>query len=364
MSRAESRSGGGGNIRDLIGQKTATAPLPGGVEVLANAILRVPVELIDPSPEQPRRAIRTDAPSFIRLRDNIKANGLLQAVGLRRNPDNPERFFLRWGGRRLEAFKVLAREDARFRTIPGTLEEGDERSVKQRIYDGLAENNRENLDALEEGEKYLELIELYGERKADIVRSTGESEDHIERCLTLARAPDMVKRAFTEGVRVPKLDAENNPMMREEEETQEDGSKRKVSKPVLVTKTMTDTFAALELVKLHKFLQQQKPRVANKVFHQHFERVIAERMTFREVKELVRRIRAGGERKQRMEAEGMKARTPEAPVQRLLQGSVYKDDEEQLVVDKTKIGTLSPEKRQPLLEALQGLIAVLKAGTA
>jgi hypothetical protein len=51
---------------------------------------------------------------------------------------------------------------------------------------------------------------------ADIAKTTGKGEDHIKRCIAIAEAPDVIKRAFTQGIRVPKLDGDNKPVVRKE----------------------------------------------------------------------------------------------------------------------------------------------------
>lgn len=363
MQKTSAASRGPG-LSALVGRPHEPAPLPSGVTVLANAIINVPLGLIDPSPDQPRRTIRRESRSFQRLLKNIKAIGLLQPVGVRRNPEDPSRFFLRWGGRRTEAFKMLAEEDPeKWGAIPATLEEGDERSAKQRIYEALGENNREDLDALEAGEKYKELIEEYGESYEGISETSGETVEYVKRCVSLANAPDVVKQAFIDGIKVPRLDEYNNPVMREE--VYEEGERKTRQVPVLSTQSLTDVYALLELVKLYNHLHKMKPRVAEREFRKHFERAVSERMSFRDVKAMVARVRGGegkgGEGKGGKTKEGGAEPRPAVALHRLPKGTAFHDDSEQLVVDKARVAGLPADERAALREKLLALAEALAA---
>ena len=69
----------------------------------------VPLDLIDDNPRNPR--MRMDEESVGELAASIAEHGLLQAPVVRRHPDNPDRYMVVLGSRRVAAHRLLGRDE-------------------------------------------------------------------------------------------------------------------------------------------------------------------------------------------------------------------------------------------------------------
>src|SRR5690242_148125 len=69
----------------------------------------IETDRIDLDPYQSRR--RENAVALAQLLESITAHGLLEPVRLRRSRENPDRYWVYAGGRRVQAFRELAARD-------------------------------------------------------------------------------------------------------------------------------------------------------------------------------------------------------------------------------------------------------------
>jgi len=76
-----------------------------------NRAAELPIALIDPDPSQPRKSFDED--TIKELASSIEHTGLLQAIGVRPNPDKGGRFLIVYGERRWRAHQLLGRESIR-----------------------------------------------------------------------------------------------------------------------------------------------------------------------------------------------------------------------------------------------------------
>jgi ParB family chromosome partitioning protein len=76
-----------------------------------NRAAELPIALIDPDPTQPRKSFDED--TIKELASSIEHTGLLQAIGVRPNPDKGGRFLIVYGERRWRAHQLLGRESIR-----------------------------------------------------------------------------------------------------------------------------------------------------------------------------------------------------------------------------------------------------------
>jgi ParB/RepB/Spo0J family partition protein len=333
--------------------------------VEASGILWVPIDTIERSPDQPRAPIKDDDPKLLELVNQLRERGkLLQPIGLRRDPSNAERFILRWGERRWRAHGILAKEDAKWLNIKATLLEGHEDEVT-RAFDAITENTiRHNLNALEEGNGYKRLRDEFNVPVGEIARRSGKSEKHVQRCLQVADGPEVLRKAFTVGIRVPLRDKEGkvvyqtNPDGSTKTELVKDGdTEKEVPKPSYVTARIEDLGVGLELVKLYNHLEAKDPKKADKVFLQHLERVLGTSYTLRTVSHYVDRMMGRGKdeaAKKKEEAPPAKARSGEAP--RIPSGVAFHHDERQLYVDLSRLGELDGPQKAALLGHLNAAI--------
>ncbi len=158
-------------------EPVAPSPASTGGSEAAGGFIEVAVASVVPSPYQARKDI---APEHLQeLADSIRAEGLLQPVVVRRQPDG--KYQLIAGERRWRAFQLL-----KIKTIPARLvSAGDASSATL----GLIENlQREGLNPLEEAYGYASLIrdfDLTQEAAAERVGKPRASVANTLRLLSL-----------------------------------------------------------------------------------------------------------------------------------------------------------------------------------
>lgn len=168
------------------------------VPAAADEFLEVPLDLIDPDPEQPRKTFRT---SDIReLADSIRNVGMVQPVLVRKNGD---RFILIAGERRFRAMQLLERE-----TINAIVRSLDDPHTLRLLQ--LVENeDREPLTALELALAIRADIDETGISAGTLADQLGWSKAKVSDHLTVSRAPSYVHHFGKEFfVRAPKRDTD------------------------------------------------------------------------------------------------------------------------------------------------------------
>ncbi len=168
---------------------------------------RIPLQLLDPNPHQPRRAVDED--TLEGLVSSIREHGLLQPISVRRISGG--RYQLIAGHRRLEAYRRLfaaaldtdARE--RFETIPAheKYDVTDEEMALFALVENLQRDDLSPVDAALGLVRFQVANELSNEALA---QRTGLEPDRVKRLLRLARAPRVVQDACHEGVLVEQVD--------------------------------------------------------------------------------------------------------------------------------------------------------------
>lgn len=161
----------------------------------------IPLDLIWPPEQQPRTLFDED--SLHNLAESLKTNGQIQPIRVKRLPapegdaagiDHYE-YEILWGERRWRAAQLLGWETIRAE-IDGEALADDELLFRQ-----LAENaDRENLNAIEEGEAYQRLVDAKHTVK-EIAERIHQSESHVYTRLKFVEAlHDNVKEALAARV--------------------------------------------------------------------------------------------------------------------------------------------------------------------
>jgi ParB family chromosome partitioning protein len=157
-------------------------PLPS----TTGAPLLLPVDSIDEDPEQPRKEF--DAEALRELAETIKERGVRQPISVRPHPQQPGRWMLNFGARRLRA-SVLAS----CASIPAFVDETAD------TYDQVIENEqRQPLKALELA-LFVQRRLAAGESQADIARRIGKSRQYVTYATALIDAPDWLMTAYRES---------------------------------------------------------------------------------------------------------------------------------------------------------------------
>jgi ParB family chromosome partitioning protein len=153
--------------------------------------VEIPLECIDPDPEQPRRLFEPKA--LQELAESISQHGLLQplVVRPRQGPHSQGRYWIVAGERRYRAAKSLG-----FHTLPCMIRPY---TNMQALVISLAENlHREDLDAVEKSEalhRLRTITEKSWEEIADLVKL---SESHVKTLSRIKNLDDSVKQLVRE----------------------------------------------------------------------------------------------------------------------------------------------------------------------
>lgn len=161
------------------------APGPAG-----QSLDTVPIDLISPNPDQPRR--RFDEDDLEELAQSIRARGVIQPVVLRPDPANPGRYQIVAGERRWRAA-----QRAQLHDLPAVIRQLDDRDVLELA---IIENiQRADLNAVEEAEGYRNLIDRFDYTQEELARTLGKSRPHVANTLRLLALPQGVLSMLRNG---------------------------------------------------------------------------------------------------------------------------------------------------------------------
>jgi ParB family transcriptional regulator, chromosome partitioning protein len=153
----------------------------------------VPVDMIDPSPNQPRRDF--DEEALLALAGSIKARGVLQPVLVRPQPSG--RYELIAGERRWRAARL-----AELESIPAIVRRHDDAaSLEVALIENMA---REDLNPVEEARACAALVEELGLTREEVGVRVGRSRVAVSNLIRLLDLPDealelIARGALTEG---------------------------------------------------------------------------------------------------------------------------------------------------------------------
>jgi ParB family chromosome partitioning protein len=167
-------------IDDAVRPAKTSVALTGGVR-------GIEIGRIRPNPLQPRQYF--DEAAIDELAASIAERGVLQPILVRETEDGYE---LIAGERRWRAA-----QKARLHEIPALVREANEESSAEIA---LIENiQREDLNAIEEGEAYRQLINRYGHSQEVVGKLVGKSRSHVANLLRLLDLPETVRLMLLRG---------------------------------------------------------------------------------------------------------------------------------------------------------------------
>jgi ParB family chromosome partitioning protein len=152
---------------------------------------RVPIELVRPSPFQPRRHF-ADA-ELEALAQSIREKGILQPLLVRPLNGEEAAFELVAGERRWRAAQRVGMHEVPVIVRPLA----DSEALEIALVENL---QREDLSALEEAEAYSRLIAEFGRTQASLAEAVGKSRSHVANTLRLLSLPAPVRRRLEDGV--------------------------------------------------------------------------------------------------------------------------------------------------------------------
>ncbi|MGH8327702.1 MAG: ParB/RepB/Spo0J family partition protein [Steroidobacteraceae bacterium] len=210
--RAQATQSGGGASRDAnrasgsrdVDLATAEAGVhrqgshrPAMVPVPGATFAQISLADIRPNPKQPRQAF--DEAALDELAHSLREVGFQQPVVVRPlghddTPDGaPHRYELVMGERRWRAA-----QQAGFKTIPAIVRETSDDAL---LRDALLENlHREQLNPLEEGAAYAQLLEEFGATHDELAKRIGRSRSQVSNTIRLLNLPASIQLKVAAGV--------------------------------------------------------------------------------------------------------------------------------------------------------------------
>ena len=151
---------------------------------------RVPIEFLVPNPRNPRK--RFDPDELEELASSIREKGIVQPILVRSIAGQTNRYEIIAGERRWRAAQRVGLHE-----VPVVV---NEVSDKEALEIAIIENvQRADLNAIEEGEGYQQLIETFGYSQNDLAVAIGKSRPHVANTLRLLKLPAEVQAHLREG---------------------------------------------------------------------------------------------------------------------------------------------------------------------
>lgn len=151
---------------------------------------RIPIEQIEPNPDQPRRYFN-DA-DLADLANSIREKGVIQPLIVRPAPGQPDRFQIVAGERRWRAAQMAQKHD-----LPVVVRDLDDTEV---LEIAIIENiQRADLNPVEEASGYRQLMDRFGHTQERLAEALGKSRSHIANLLRLLSLPAEVQAYLADG---------------------------------------------------------------------------------------------------------------------------------------------------------------------
>ncbi len=164
-----------------LGALLSAAPVEG------EHLLEIPLEEVDPNPNQPRKAF--DPAAISELAASLRNSGMIQPVVVRRAGT---RYQLIAGERRWRAAK-----EAGLERIPAVLREvTDAESLELALVENLL---REDLNPIEEAEAYQRLLADFSWTQEQLATRVGKDRSTIANALRLLRLPAVIQQDLRDG---------------------------------------------------------------------------------------------------------------------------------------------------------------------
>jgi ParB family chromosome partitioning protein len=178
----ETRRGLGRGLSALLGENEAGSG-PGGAR-------EVPIELIQPNPDQPRTQF--GEAELEELAQSIRRKGLLQPILLRPAPGAPSDYQIVAGERRWRAA-----QRAGLSTVPALVRELDD---VETLEAALIENlQRADLNPLDEALAFSGLMGISAATQEQVAEAVGKSRSHVANTLRLLQLPETAQQMVRGG---------------------------------------------------------------------------------------------------------------------------------------------------------------------
>ena len=178
------KSGLGRGLSALMDEVAAARP----VDAPRAGPTTVPIARVAANADQPRR--RFDEAALAELTESVRTHGILQPILVR--PLAEGRYEIVAGERRWRAAQAAGLHE-----IPVTVRELDDRVTFEIA---LIENiQRADLNAIEEAEGYVRLVEQHGYTPDRVAAAIGKSPSHVRNIMRLLELPDDIRHMVIDG---------------------------------------------------------------------------------------------------------------------------------------------------------------------
>lgn len=175
------------DLKEEMGAVPDISILTGAERVV---VKQIPLVQIGANPDQPRKTF-TDA-ELSELATSIREKGVLQPIILRAVTNRPYMYEIVAGERRFRASKIAGLNE-----IPALVKNlSNENAMEIALIENV---QRENLNPIEEGNAYKNLMDKCGYEIGDVCRLIGKSESYIRNKMRLDTLPDDVKELAADG---------------------------------------------------------------------------------------------------------------------------------------------------------------------
>jgi ParB family chromosome partitioning protein len=150
------------------------------------------VDTIEPDPEQPRKTF--DDAKIEELAASLREHGLLQPIRIRQDPMRAGRYFIIAGERRWRAAKKVPLVE-----IDAVVVQQRQRDDRTRVEQVVENLQREEVNAVEEGQCYRTLLEVWGCSQAELARKVAKSPAHISRMIAVLDLSEETRSRIVAG---------------------------------------------------------------------------------------------------------------------------------------------------------------------
>lgn len=189
-SSKQSRGGLGRGLSALMADVNPTEPEKDAAGANGRGMIHVPIEKIQPNPDQPRRTF--DKGDLDELAASIREKGILQPLIVRVNPDKSKGYEIIAGERRWRASQL-----AQLHELPVIVRDYSNDEV---LEIAIIENiQRADLNPVEEATGYRQLMDRFGHTQEKLAEGLSKSRSHIANLLRLLHLPEDVLELLRSG---------------------------------------------------------------------------------------------------------------------------------------------------------------------
>jgi len=157
-------------------------------EQSASSVVVLPIAVIEPNPEQPRKQF--DETALNELAESIRKHGVIQPIIVEKSGST---YKIVAGERRWRASKIAGLSE-----IPALVREyGREKRLEIALIENI---QRENLNPVDEAEAYRQIIEITNITQDELAERVGKSRPAVANSLRLLNLPEFAKEALRNGM--------------------------------------------------------------------------------------------------------------------------------------------------------------------